>query len=418
MALIDPLAAFVVAYIGLIIASMRGAKAYVSILIMILIYAVLASTPIEALNSLERLSDWNDARVFIYIFLSLTVAGIMREAGLLDRLVDSTGKAGCRFSMMSVPAILGLIPMPGGALVSAIALRRRFFEEARLGRDEATFINYWFRHLWVPSWPLFQSVVITAAVFAVDPLSIVSHTWPGTVAAIVGGLLVGWPLMRGVTCPGMKGSGALREFVESIWPLLLLAGLFLAARTSLRGAIAELLPGYDKEPMLVSLLLVVIILLLAYRPGPSSGRRVLELSTKPTIHAVLFESLYFKNLIIETGAASSIEHVAASGLVPAWVLILSVPFILGLAAGGENFFASSAMPLLVPYIAGKGALDWGLLALAYLGGYLGVMASPVHLCLVLTAEYYGSSLGRALRYVLAAVAVSLVAGVLILMAIS
>ena len=418
MALIDPLAAFVIAYLGLILASTRGAKAYTSILVMILIYAALASTPGEALDSLERLLDWNDIRVFIYIFLSLTVAGIMREAGLLDRLVDSTGKAGCRFSMMSVPAIIGLIPMPGGALVSAIALRRRFFEEAGLGREEATFINYWFRHLWVPSWPLFQSVVITAAVFSIDPLSIVSHTWPGTIAAILGGVLVAWPLLRGVSCPGGRGSGFARELASSVWPLAVLAGLFLAARTSLKGVIAGVIPGYDREPMLVSLVLVVALLLLAYRPGRGGWRRILALSTRPTIHAVLLESLYFKNLIIVTGTASSIERVAASGLVPVWLLVLLVPFILGLAAGGENFFASTAMPLLVPYIMGKEGLDWGLLALAYLGGYLGVMASPVHLCLVLTAEYYGSSLGRSLRYVLAAVAVSLVAGVILLMILS
>jgi hypothetical protein len=34
--------------------------------------------------------------------------------------------------------------------------------------------------------------------------------------------------------------------------------------------------------------------------------------------------------------------------------------------------------------------------LAFAGGFMGVMASPVHLCLVLTKEYFGASLGKTL----------------------
>ena len=37
--------------------------------------------------------------------------------------------------------------------------------------------------------------------------------------------------------------------------------------------------------------------------------------------------------------------------------------------------------------------------LAYAGGYAGVMLSPVHLCLVLTAEYFKADLGAVYREV-------------------
>ncbi len=414
MLLIDPLLAFIIGYIALVAASIKGARAYVSIAIMIIIYIVLGAGASSGLSALEALADWNDIRVFVYIFLSLFLAGYMRETGLLDDLVSSTGAVGCRFSMMSVPAIIGLIPMPGGALVSAISLKKRFFDEAKVSPETATYVNYWFRHLWVPSWPLFQSVLITAAVFKLDAIDLISHTWPGTIAAIIGGLAIAVPLLRGVSCPGQDRRKVVYRFLRSIWPLLLLAALFMASRTPLRLVIARVYPLYGVEPMLASLILVILLVYL-WKPVPMRRfRGPLSLATKPTIHLVLFESLYFKNLIIGSGAASSIEWIINKGVIPLPVLVIIIPFILGLAAGGENFFASTAMPLLLPYIATSGSTDWLLLSTAYLGGYLGVMASPVHLCLVLTVEYYKSSMGKVLGYVLGSVIISLILGILLM----
>ncbi|MCE4625221.1 MAG: DUF401 family protein [Desulfurococcales archaeon] len=378
---------------------------------MILVYALLGSTPAEWSDAFNRLLSWNDIRVFIYIFLSLTLAGLMREKGYLDELVKSTGALGCKFSVTSVPALIGLIPMPGGALVSAIALKKRFFEEARLNPDDATYINYWFRHLWVPSWPLFQSVVITASVFALDPLQIVSHTWPGTVAAIAGGLIVSYPVLKALRCPSPNKRGAAAAFAKSIWPLLLLAALFLFSR--LRADVVARMPYVGREPLLVSLALVISLFALATRPGVRDWQGALRLATKPTIHAVLLESLIFKDLILAGSAAESVSRLTASGLIPVLAVILIVPFILGLAAGGENFFASTAMPLLAPYIASS-AMNWKLLTLAYLSGYLGVMASPVHLCLVLTVEYYRADMGRVLAKVIVTVAVAFLLGALLI----
>jgi len=408
LAIASPIIAFLVAYVALVLLSARGAKAYTSIAVMILVYALLSSTSRQAEKAFQELAHWNDIRVFVYIFLSLFLAGLMREKGLLDKLVESTSAIGCRFSLLSVPAIIGLIPMPGGALVSAIALKRKFFEEARVGREEATYLNYWFRHIWVPSWPLFQSVVITASVFSIDPITVIAHTWPATPAAILGGLLVAWPLLRGVDCERPHKSPA-RWLAISLWPLLALAVLFLASRTQAREALGGIMPGYAREPMLTSLVAIVVVFLLLHRPGFSQVGRALRLASRPTIHLVLFESLYFKNMIIETSAGSSIAGLVGSGIIPLWLITIIIPFILGLAAGGENFFASTAMPLLLPYIA-SGSINWLLLSLAYLGGFLGVMASPVHLCLVLTSEYYQSRMSRTLAYVYVSVILSLAIG--------
>ena len=81
---------------------------------------------------------------------------------------------------------------------------------------------------------------------------------------------------------------------------------------------------------------------------------------------------------------------------PVEAVVIITPLILGLAAGGENFFASTAIPLLVSYIAPSGRIDPAMLLLAYAGGSMGVMMSPVHLCFALTVDYFKANPAKSL----------------------
>lgn len=388
--LLNPLAAFAVAFAAVLILAFRGWRVYASLAVMVAVYAGLAATPKLAAEAAAKLLEWNDLRVFVFIFFSMLLAGVMKEAGLLNAMVESLSAASCRISLPGIPAIIGLMPMPGGALVSAIAMREKYFKEAKLSREDATFINYWFRHIWVPSWPLFQSVVITASVFQVEPTSIVAHTWPATLAAVAGGLVVSWGLIARAKC---RGNG-------SAW-------MFLAASTPLFSLVILVLAGLN---LLEALITVNLATLAFFWPGIGGLRRALGLAVRPTIHLVLLESLLFKNLLIDTGISDAIARAAGEAGIPAMALAFLAPFVLGLAAGGENFFAATAMPMLYAYIALPTGVDWSLLYVAYLGGFLGVMASPVHLCLALTVDYYESKLSSVMARISAATLASAVIG--------
>jgi len=385
------LLAFAAAYAALVVAVALRAKVMTAIAVLILVYAALTWSWAEAGRALVEVFDkWVNLRVFVYIFFSMLLAGILREKGILDLMVDSAGSIGCRFSLAAVPAMIGLMPMPGGALVSAIAMKKRYFEDARLSREWATYLNYWFRHVWVPSWPLFQSMVITAAVFGVEPTLIASHTWPATLAAIIAGIVVASPILARLKCPRLEGSGVW-GLLESLSPFILVAVLAFGFHVNL----------------LYSLIITVAVVAAVLRPNREQLSRALRLATSPRIHAIILEALLFKNLLIATGAPQALMHALGGSSLPLGVVVYLIPFILGLSAGGETFFAASAMPLLASVIAGPQGINWGLMLLAYTGGYLGVMASPVHLCIAFTADYYESGLGRPLGLSLASIMVTI-----------
>ncbi|ABM80642.1 conserved archaeal protein [Hyperthermus butylicus DSM 5456] len=360
-----------------------------SIALLIASYTVFTWSWRELAGSLATIAtSWNDLRVFVFIFESILLAGLLKEKQVLDKLVNSMGILGCRFSFAAVPAVVGLLPMPGGALVSAIAMRKRYLEEARLSPEAATYINYWFRHVWVPSWPLFQSAVITATIFAVDPVELVRHTWPASIAAIAAGGLIAYIITRHASCP--RSRARIQDLVASISPFLAIALLVFSLGI----------------PLLLSLTLVLAATITVLRPNRKEFMAALKLATKPRIHAVLLEALMFKNLLLATNAPGELLSMLLERELPIEAIVYLLPFIVGLSAGGENFFAAVAMPLLASVIASSGAIDWKLMIIAYTGGHMGVMASPVHLCLALTVEYYEAKLGKTLAYTLASIAVA------------
>ncbi len=387
--MLDPsLATFIAGYLGLALTVARGRGPVTAIGVLVVAYAVyvLWSLGLEAFTrSVVSLAEWHNLRVFVYIFLSLLLAGVLKETGYLDLMVKGASSAGCRFSFVAVPALIGLLPMPGGALVSAIAMREKYLDESRMPAEWASYLNYWFRHVWIPSWPLFQSIVITAAVLAVAPLDVVSVTWPATPAAIVAGLLVGYPALSRYRCK--PGPGGWLLLLRASWPIVLLALVIVSGLAGL----------------LWALVITLAATLLVLRPGLGVLRAALALASRPRIHAILFEALLLKELLLSSGAPQALYEAASSAGLPSTVIVYLVPFILGLAAGGENFFAATAMPLLKTYIIAGGGMDLGMLLLAYAGGTLGVMASPVHLCYALTVEYYKARPGRVMLLSLASI---------------
>ncbi len=375
------LTAFILGYIALVLVVFKkgGAlRAIATLIITYLFYTIVWQRPIFALQSLINLKEWVNLRVFIYLFFSLFLAGILRETGYLKKLVESTSGISCKFGFLGVPALIGLLPMPGGALVSAIAMKEKYLDEAKMSREWASYLNYWFRHIWVPSWPLFQAILITSAVLEISPAGVIRRTWFGTVGAILAGLIVATPALIRYTCKG--GIRSLVLFLEALWPFILLALLVFVVKIGL----------------LYSLIATLLTVIAITRPSKKALWSALKLATSPRLQGVLFEALYLKNLLVLTKAPEAFYITAVSAGLSPRIVAYSVPFIMGLAAGGESFFAATAMPLLKTYIVHGSFINSSMLFLSFLGGYLGVMASPVHLCFALTVEYYKARAGRVL----------------------
>jgi len=87
-----------------------------------------------------------------------------------------------------IPALLGLIPMPAGAMFSA-PMVKEVGGRVGLTPEEETFVNYWFRHIWEFVWPLFPGIILFAGLLKVEIQKVILVQFPLTIVTVIVGFI-------------------------------------------------------------------------------------------------------------------------------------------------------------------------------------------------------------------------------------
>ena len=97
--------------------------------------------------------------------------------------------------------------------------------------------------------------------------------------------------------------------------------------------------------------------------------------------------MFLKAVLIDTGAIDSLRAVLKPEGLSLWLLLFIAPFIVGFLTGVNHAYVGVAFPILLPFFLEHG-VNLSYIMFAYASGFAGILLSPVHLCLVLTKEYY------------------------------
>ncbi len=116
--------------------------------------------------------------------------------------------------------------------------------------------------------------------------------------------------------------------------------------------------------------------------------------------------MVFKGIMNDTAAVIKIRDEFIHYHIPVMVVIILMPFLSGLITGIAIGFVGTSFPLIIPMFQTHNTLlylSWA--ALAYSFGYMGMMLSPVHLCFLVTKDYFEANLMKSYRYLVAPVLV-------------
>jgi hypothetical protein len=110
--------------------------------------------------------------------------------------------------------------------------------------------------------------------------------------------------------------------------------------------------------------------------------------------------LIFKFMLGASGLLPRAGDELMESGIPVVAAVALLPFVAGLVTGIALGFTGTAFPLVVGLLnaEGSGLTPLATLFLAYSFGYMGMMLSPVHLCLVVTKDYFGSRLTAVYRW--------------------
>ncbi|MEW6215993.1 MAG: DUF401 family protein, partial [Nitrospirota bacterium] len=104
---------------------------------------------------------------------------------------------------------------------------------------------------------------------------------------------------------------------------------------------------------------------------------------------LILSVMLFKEAMENSGAVKNLSQFFMKEGIPILPVLFLLPFITGLLTGLTVGFVGSTFPLIIS-IAGNTSI--GAISFAFASGFLGVLLSPVHICLILTREYFRADL--------------------------
>jgi hypothetical protein len=130
---------------------------------------------------------------------------------------------------------------------------------------------------------------------------------------------------------------------------------------------------------------------------------------------IIIGAMVFRQ-ILETSHAVEAISASLSGLgIPLAFIVFVIPMVAGLLTGLLVAALAIGLPIVLP-IAGPDAVASGYGLLAYAGGFIGMMLSPVHLCLSLTRVYFKAEWGGIYQRLVPAVSLlALAAGIILVL---
>lgn len=331
------------------------------------------------------------------LLCTVIMENIMRKSGAMARMVDSISGfiRDRRIVMAAMPATIGLLPSIGGAVFSA-PLVEKAAEGFEIGAEQKAFINYWYRHIWEYVSPLYPGIILVSGITGRSFRDIALAQLVFAVAVVVVGIPfcfrgIGKSVGAGVADGGIS-AGA--DFLKAISPILLAMGLVVIGGV---------------EPLL-AMSGAVLFLLLRHRYSLAQGIETLRESVSPKVLFLVAGVLLFRETLEATGALTGVSRFLADSGTPLLPLMMLIPFLAGIMTGLTVGFVGITFPFLLPLIpAGDGAVP-GLIAIAFGSGFCGVMLSPLHLCLVLSGEYFNADFARVYRRLLFPSALVLASG--------
>jgi integral membrane protein (TIGR00529 family) len=360
--------------------------------------------------------------LFLIILLLLFFNEALNKTGRMGRTIAAL-KSWLRSKhliLAGLPALVGLLPMPAGALFSA-----PFVDAVDQGREiepqQKVAINYWFRHIWEYWWPLYPGVILAMQYSGLPALKFFLIQLPFTFAAIIGGrIFILRKIKRSNDDHVRDGRLDGAAVLSALGPIGLLVAISLVG--------SALLPQIGVEGTLANLIAMVMGLaaaLTAVFAGHASAlgstlRMLKRADTWLMIVLVVGIQAFAAALSCPLDVAGSTlitgmrDEFIRTGI-PLIVVVMLVPFISGMVTGVAFGFVGASFPIVFALVGPDPSpgVAAATTAFAYTFGYMGMMLSPLHACLVVTAEYFKTSIFGAYRYIIGPAFVILLTSILL-----
>ncbi|MHC4480971.1 MAG: DUF401 family protein [Planctomycetota bacterium] len=371
-----------------------------------------------------RVSSTGCILLMLIVVQVIWLSSQMAAAGVMEDLVTAVrARVSRRGAVAVLPAVIGLLPMPGGALFSA-PLVDSCDTDGMISPVLKAQTNHWFRHVWEYWWPLYPGVLLALAMTGLEIWQLMMIGMPLTLCSVGAGYVF---LLRRIrpedgevaeSAPAGQGPSLLALLL----PIVVVIACYAAIRTAdagLRLVWQEAPQLHRYAPMVLGLAAAILTLQIQRPLGKEQWKKIL-LSGRAIGMAAVVAAVLVYGAFIEAdlpGGPSLVGQMSAEMAewgIPLMPIIMLLPLVSGLATGVTVACVGASFPIVIDLLGDSPSTSTLLstTVLAYGCGYMGMLLSPVHVCLVVTGEHFGTGVLRIAAGLLRPAAVVLALAVL------
>ncbi|GAK57790.1 hypothetical protein U27_04757 [Candidatus Vecturithrix granuli] len=353
--------------------------------------------PVEILASMGAgLAQIRTIMLSAIVVLILILSRSLERVEQMKRLLSSFQGLvkNPKFNLIVFPSLIGLLPMPGGAIFSA-PMVDELGNEHNLDPETKSVLNYWFRHVWEFTWPLYPGLLLAASMSSVSIWAFVSRSFPLTLISLTAGyifLLRNMPVNMAVNSRN-AAPRRLKSFLQELVPIIIvIIGAIFGS--GLLTILQQRIPAFINIPTELPLVLSLIVsILYIWHKNSVSGDMIRNILFDKGLLKMIYMicSIYmFKQVLVDSQAVNDLSAFLASQHIPFLLVLILIPMIAGGLSGIAVAFVGTSFPVLISLFH-ELQIEQNIipyLILGFIAGFIGMMASPLHVCLVFTQEYF------------------------------
>jgi hypothetical protein len=314
----------------------------------------------------------------------LFFSALLKETGRMEEILEGFKNIfkDIRVVVALLPAMIGLMPIVGGALISAPMVVEGS-DELKLSPERRTFINFWFRHVWQYILPTYPALLLAASLVKIPVRNLGWMNLPLTLTAIVSGIFFGfWGVSKTIGIKHLSNTPSGLKLFYNLCPLLF--GLILVV-----GFEVELAYAFG-----LAILGMIIFFKIRWPVVLKGFKESLNVELLLTVATVMG----FKEVLESSRAVQSVSNVLLSSGIPLWLIAILIPLLVGLITGMTVAPIAIGFPILIPLFQNDSHF-LNYMVLAFASGISGDLLSPFHLCLILTKDYFRADLKGVYRFI-------------------
>lgn len=340
----------------------------------------------------------------ILMTMIFVLAKSMQETRAITKLIDSLRTFFSKGGTLGViPAVYGLMPVPGGALFSAPLIDKEG-DKFGLNKNQKNYLNVWFRHIWFPIYPISAAMILLCSEkFAnINIYNLVVLNIPAFFLMIIIGIIV----LKKVVIKTPSATTQQKNFQGLIYLIPPLIPILVYA-------VLQFFDIPRTRSFIIGVFLGLLLLYLMVKLPSKEYAQILKKSLTWKFALVIFGIIIFRQMIEVSGATEIIREGINSIAIPSILLIILIPLFLGTVTGYNLGAIALSFPIIASLQGDIGSVSFA--SIIFMSSLAGYLISPIHLCNVLSSEYLKTDTTRMYRFYIPSIIILLLIHSLIVM---